>query len=174
MIKHWFTSFLTQKYSTGQKLGLDLGSGYRNWHEFFRCEYVAFDLPSKMKQEKQKRPDVCGTATVLPFKDDVFDFLTCYSVFPYIVNLDAALKEIYRIMKPSGIAVIIIQNPRGMSINKEEYFENRLNSKQLHEKLHSHGFRSIKHKNLKVYFYSLYYNLTSVYAYAIVQTVKQK
>ena len=172
MVKHWFTSFLTQKYSIGKSLGLDLGSGYRNWHEFFCCKYIAFDLPSKMKQEKQKRPDICGTATALPFKDDAFDFLTCYSVFPYVVNLDKCITEIHRVMKTTGIAVIIVQNPRGMSINKEEYFENPLNSKQLHVKLHAHGFRSVKHKSLKVYFYSTYYNLTSVYAYAIVQPIK--
>ncbi|OLC93318.1 MAG: hypothetical protein AUI92_03165 [Thaumarchaeota archaeon 13_1_40CM_3_38_6] len=173
MTKHWFTSFLTRNYSSGKKLGLDLGSGYRNWHEFFNCNYVAFDLPSQINQEKENRPDVCGNAICLPFKDDAFDFLSCYSVLPYVENLDRVFKEIYRVMKPCGIAVIIVQNPRGMKLNKEVDFVNCLDEKKLNKLLHSYGFKSIKYHNLKVYFYSTYYNLTSVYAYAIVQSMKK-
>ncbi|MEO9277733.1 MAG: class I SAM-dependent methyltransferase [Nitrososphaera sp.] len=159
-------------YSSGKKLGLDLGSGYRNWDEFFKCDYIAFDLPSQINQEKQKRPDVCGNAVCLPFKNDTFDFLSCYSVLPYIKNLDVVFKEMYRVMKPYSVAVIIVQNPRGMKLNKEVNFTNCLDTKKLNKLLRSYGFKSIKHHNLKVYFYSTYYDLTSVYAYAIVQPMK--
>ena len=173
MTKHWFTSFLTRKYSREKKLGLDLGSGYRNWHEFFQCDYIAFDLPIQLKQEKEKRPDVCGNAMYLPFKDGVFDFLSCYSVLPYVENLDLLFKEVHRVMKPSGVAIFIVQNPRGMKLNKEVNFVNCLSDRKLNLLLYSHGFSSIKHHNLKVYFYSTYYNFTSVYAYAIVKPAKR-
>lgn len=173
MIKHWFTSFLTEHYSLGKKLGLDLGSGYRNWHEFFKCDYIAFDLPSQINQEKQKRPDVCGNAISLPFKDNTFDFLSCYSVLPYVPNLDIVFNEMYRVVKPCGIVVVIVQNPRGMRLNKEIDFVNCLDTKKLNKLLNLHGFKSIKYHNPKVYFYSTYYDLTSVYAYAIVKSTKK-
>ncbi len=172
MTKHWFTSFLTSHYSRGKKLGLDLGSGYRNWHEFFQCDYVALDLPVKINQEKKNRPDVCGNAMRLPFKDDTFDFLSCYSVLPYVENLNLVFNEVHRVMKPDGVAVFIVQNPRGMKLN-EVNFVNCLSEGKLNKLLQLNGFKSIRHRNLKVYFYSIYYNLTSVYAYAIVQPVKK-
>ena len=72
-------------------------------------------------------------------------------------------------MKTEAIAVIIVQNPRGMNLNKNENLTNRFTMKTLNQKLFSYGFRSIRHKNLKTFFYSTYYDLTSVYAFAIVQ-----
>ena len=51
-------------------------------------------------------------------------------------------------------------------------FENRYNSKNLHDKLRQHNLISIKSKNIKSAFFSLYFDLTSVYAYAIVTPKK--
>lgn len=172
LIKHWFTAYLTSYYSEGKKLGLDVGSGYKNWHEFFKCEYLAFDLPLGLKQLKETRPDVYATACSIPFKDNTFDFLSCYSVLPQVDNVDLALDEMYRVMKPNSTAVFVVQNPRAMKLNKDQKFINKFNSNSLHQKLYSHNFRSIKHKNLKAFFYSTYYDKTSLYAYAIVTPLK--
>jgi len=172
MGKHWFTAYLTSQYSKGKTLGLDLGCGRRNWKEFWKCESIGLDLPSTLKNEIGKRPEICGTSISLPFNDNSFDFLSCYSVLSYVEHVDSALNEIYRVLKPNGIAIIIVVNPRGMEQHKEILWINRFNSKKLHEKLYSHGFKSIKHRNLKSWIFSIYYNLTSVYAYEIVKIRK--
>lgn len=78
----------------------------------------------------------------------------------------------YRVIKPSGTAVVIIMNLRGLALQPKTHFENRYNSSQLHAKLKEHGFKSIKYKNPKAFFLSMYYDRTSVYAYAIVQPKK--
>ena len=172
MVKHWFTAYLTSHYSKGKKLGLDLGSGKGNWNEFRKCECIGLDLPSTTERPRENRPEICGTAVCLPFKDDSFDFLYSYSVLSYVNDLDETLNEIYRVLKPNSEAVFIVVNPRGMALHKDVDWKNRLHQKILHQKLKEHGFNSIKNKNLKAWFYSTYYNFSSVYAYAIVRSQK--
>lgn len=154
-------------------MGLDVGSGNRNWKEFCKCDCIGIDLPLTLKNPKENLPDVCGSAVSLPFRDNSFDFLSCYSVLSYVEDLDGSLQEIHRVLKSNGFAVIIVVNPRGMALHKEVYWKNRLNSEKLHKKLFLNGFKSIKHRNPKALLYSIYYNLTSVYAYAIVQPIKE-
>jgi len=173
LTKHRFIAFLSSYYSARKKMGLDSGCGYRNWNEFYKCECIGFDLPLTLQNKKDQRPDICGTAHYLPFKDNSFDFLACYTTLPYISDVDSVLQEMYRVMRPKSVAVIIVQNPRGLALHEEQQYANRFDSKKLHKKLFSHGFKSIKHKNPKVFFYSAFYDLTSVYAFAIVEPIKK-
>ena len=118
------------------------------------------------------KPHIFGTGTNLPFPDNSFDLVTCYSVIPYVPEIDKFLNEMFRVLSPKGVAVIIIMNLRGLALHPNEYHPNKFNSKQLDNKLSEHGFESIKYKNLKALFYSKYFDFTSVYAYAIVTPKK--
>jgi len=173
LAKHWFTAFLTSHYTERKNLGLDLGCGRRNWEEFWNCDCIGIDLPANLSTGQGQHPEIFATAEYLPFKDNSFDFLSCYSVLSYVDNIDKTLDEIYRIIKPKGVVVIIVVNPRGMKLHKDIYWKNRLDSQKLEKILESHEFKSVKHKNLKTLIFSFYYNLTSVYAYAIVQPKKR-
>ena len=170
MSKHWFIAFLVSNYSKKKKIGLDLGSGQRNWKEFFQCDHIGLDLPIKLHNKKEERPDISGTIVELPFVNNSFDFISCITVLPYVKNVDNAFREIYRVMKPNGVAIIIIQNPRGIKLHeKTQNYINKFTMKTLTKKLIFYGFKSIRHKNLKTFFYSTYFNFTSVYAFAIVK-----
>jgi len=46
----------------------------------------------------------------LPFPDEYFDVIICIGVLEYLSKDDLALKEIYRVLKPHGIAIITIWN----------------------------------------------------------------
>jgi len=46
----------------------------------------------------------------LPFEDNSFDVITAIGVFEYLDKDDKALAEIYRVLKPSGRAVIECRN----------------------------------------------------------------
>ena len=126
-----------------------------------------------MKNVKEK-PNCYANGENLPFKDDSFDFITSYSVIPYVENIDKFLNEMYRVSKNNAIAVITIMNLKSLARDPDGYYPNKFSSKQLEKKLLQHGFKSVKTKNLKALFWSSYFNKTSVYSYAIVKCIKNK
>ena len=75
-------------------------------------------------------------------------------------------------MKPQGIGVIIYVNRRGMNQHEDVNWINRLDPRFMNKKLAEHGLKSIRHKNLKALFYSIYFNFTSVYGFSIVKSKK--
>lgn len=173
MVKHWFTSYLTSYYSQNQKLGLDIGSGRKNWREFCNCNMIGIDLNDTLLNTKELRPEVCASADSLPFAENSFDFVMCYSVLSYIPDIDKTLDDVHRVLKSNGVAVFIVINNRGMKLHPNIDWIHKLNSKNLIQKLKEHNFQSIKKKNLKSWIFSTYYDLTSVYAYAIVHPVNK-
>jgi len=78
----------------------------------------------------------------------------------------------HRVMKPDGIAVIIIMNLKALAKDPNGYYPNKLSSKQLDKKLKEHNFKSIKNQNLKAFIWSTYFDKTSVYSYSIVKPIK--
>ncbi len=62
-------------------------------------DYTTTDLNSPIADVKA---DICD----LPFKDDQFDFIICNHVLEHIPNDTQAMKEIYRVLKPGGTAIL--------------------------------------------------------------------
>jgi len=172
LAQHKFTSYLTKHYSTNKKFGLDIGCRQRPYDDLYQCKYVGIDLPSSISYGENITPDIFSSGEFLPFKDNSFDFITCYSVIPYVKNIDRFFDEMNRVMQSSGVAIIIIMNIKGLNLQPETKFEQRYSSKDLQKKLEEHNFISIKHSNPKAFFLSTYYDKKSVYAYAIVKPKK--
>jgi ubiquinone/menaquinone biosynthesis C-methylase UbiE len=61
---------------------------------------------------------VLSTATQLPFLDSTFDGILCIEVIEHIPDLEAALSEIARVLKPGGRAIIIDKNPVGVGYHR--------------------------------------------------------
>lgn len=172
--RHWFTTYLTKHYSTNKNFGLDIGCRTRPYDEIYNCKYLGIDLLTKSMKHYEVKPDIFADGKSLPFKDNTFDFVTTYSVVPYVKNIDKFFSEMYRVMKPKSIAIIIIMNLRGLALQSHEHFENKFSSRDLHRVLKRHHFRSRKFLNLKTLIFSWYFDLTSVYGYAIVEPVKNR
>ena len=172
MAKHWFTTYLTDFYSKNKKIGLDIGCGKQPYKKIYNCQYVGIDIPSNQMENVKKKPNFFANGENLPFKDNTFDFISCYSVIPYVENIDKFLNELYRISNNNCIAVIIIMNLRALSRDSNTHYSNKFSSKELTKKLEDYGFKSIKSKNPKTLFWSTYFNSTSVYSYAIVKCCK--
>jgi ubiquinone/menaquinone biosynthesis C-methylase UbiE len=49
---------------------------------------------------------VQGTAVPLPFPDDTFDAITCLEALEFLPNSEAALREMVRTLKPSGVLMV--------------------------------------------------------------------
>lgn len=75
-------------------------------------EYFSADLNSPLAEYKMDIRDI-------KFNDNYFDFVICNHVLEHIENDGKAMAEIYRVLKPSGIA--ILQVP--ISLNLEKTFE---------------------------------------------------
>ena len=61
--------------------------------------YTTTDLNSPIADVKA---DICD----LPFKDDSFDFIICNHVLEHIPDDTKAMQELYRVLAPSGTAVV--------------------------------------------------------------------
>lgn len=48
-----------------------------------------------------------AVATQLPFKDEAFDVALCTQVYEYVAEIDTALSELYRVLRPGGRALIL-------------------------------------------------------------------
>ena len=170
MTKHWFHQYLIEYYSKGKKLAIDLGCGIKNYDANFKCEYIGIDLPTYFNGKTYA--DVYSDVSFLPFSDNSFDLAVSYSVLPLVNNLDKALDEMHRVLKHDGVGVIVIMNLKGLALQPNRFFNNRLSSKILLCKLKEHGFRSILHKNIKTWIWSTWFDKTSVYGYAVVTPLK--
>ena len=48
-----------------------------------------------------------GNASAMPFKDETFDFTFCQAAFKNFSEPVQAIREMYRVLKPGGVAVIL-------------------------------------------------------------------
>lgn len=53
---------------------------------------------------------VCADATKLPFKDNSFDRIIATEVLEHISDDQKAIAEMYRVLKPGGIAIVTVPN----------------------------------------------------------------
>lgn len=77
-------------------------------------EVEGIDLSSSMVQLAQRRCAgysgarfQCGDVTQLPYADATFDVAVCTQVYEYVADVDAALRELQRVLKPGGRALVV-------------------------------------------------------------------
>lgn len=85
---------------------------YKRFRKLKNLDYITTDLNSPLADVKA---DICN----LPFKNNEFDFILCNHVLEHIPDDTKAMQEIYRILKPGGIA--ILQIPQ--DLKREKTFE---------------------------------------------------
>lgn len=83
------------KFGEYQVTGLDIS---RTFVEIARQNAARANLPVDFRQ---------GNASAMPFPDETFDFLFCQAAFKNFAQPLAALREMYRVLKPGGKALII-------------------------------------------------------------------
>jgi predicted SAM-dependent methyltransferase len=121
---------------------------YKRFKELSNIEYVTTDLNSPIADVKA---DICD----LPFTDNEFDFIICNHVLEHIPNDDKAMKELYRVLKNKGTAILqvpydknrsktfeddTITNPKDRSRIFGQYDHVRIYGMDYFKKLRSIGF----------------------------------
>ncbi|HSJ12114.1 MAG TPA: methyltransferase domain-containing protein [Gillisia sp.] len=85
---------------------------YSRFRKLKNLDYTTTDLNSPLADIKA---DICQ----LPFEDDSYDFILCNHVLEHIPDDTKAMRELYRVLKPGGTA--ILQIPQDLS--RETTFE---------------------------------------------------
>jgi ubiquinone/menaquinone biosynthesis C-methylase UbiE len=81
-----------------------------------------------------------GSIEILPFEDSIFDALSCTQTLLYVEDMDKALAEFYRVLKPRGRIAIVETDWSGAIINSHD--------QQLTRRILDAWGRAVKNPNL--------------------------
>lgn len=98
---------------------------YKRFREMKNLDYTTTDLNSPLADVKA---DICN----LPFKDNEFDVIFCNHVLEHIPDDTKAMLELYRVLKPNGMA--ILQIPQDLS-RAETFEDNSVTDKKERAKI---------------------------------------
>ena len=98
----------------------DIGGGYgrlangylKRAHKVIIFDYSKTELEQAKEIYGDKIETRAGDIYKLPFKDDELDGLMMIRVTHHLKDMDKALAELYRVLKPGGVAVIEVANKR--------------------------------------------------------------
>lgn len=107
---------------------VDLGSGDGVINKFLKedIELISLDLSINLLRLNGNVNKINASATSLPFKDEIADFLISFTAIQDIPDTHKVIKEMARILKPNSEAVIsFLKNSRkrkDISEGLERYF----------------------------------------------------
>lgn len=87
---------------------LDVGAGLCLLAPLVRGTYVAIDLTAEMLGATPLR--AVALAGALPFAEASFDSVVCVSVMQYVLDVEGALLEFERLLRPGGQIVLLVPN----------------------------------------------------------------
>ena len=123
---------------------LDVGCGKGRFarvlaERFSRASIVAFDLAEAMLQHVPAGVSACaGSMTALPFPAGAFDCAYATESLEHAVEIDKAVAEMCRVVKPGGRIVIIDKNSQQWGRLKTPEWEKWFGRKELERLLARH------------------------------------
>lgn len=101
--------------ATAESRVLEVGVGGGNVLERIPGRRVGIDLSPFILQKAQARLGaaaglVRGDAMMLPFADGVFDRVYCSEVLEHVLEPEAVVREMRRVLRPAGWAVVSVPN----------------------------------------------------------------
>lgn len=86
---------------------------YKRFKKLKHLDYTTTDLNSPIADVKA---DICN----LPFEDDSYDTIICNHVLEHIKDDTKAMKELYRVLKPRGMAILQIPQDLNRKVTYED------------------------------------------------------
>ena len=123
---------------------------YKKFKSFLHWDYTTTDLFSPLADVKA---DLCN----LPFESNTYDLILCNHVLEHIPDDEKAIKEIYRILKPRGTAILQVplnenrnttfednslEDPKERARIFGQYDHVRIYGKDYYDRLKSVGFEA--------------------------------
>jgi malonyl-CoA O-methyltransferase len=135
---------LIEKHNPKSLLDLGCGKGRYLKHisaKFPDIEIYGCDISNKVTKSLTKIVEVKHGAIVnIPFEDQQFDLVFTVEALEHCVNLDAALREINRVVKPNGTILIVDKNISKLGRLELPDWEQWFDTKELERKLHNLEF----------------------------------
>jgi ubiquinone/menaquinone biosynthesis C-methylase UbiE len=86
---------------------LDVGCGVKPYESLFTVdEYIGMDYNGEGETYSKEKADFLYDGKHIPFEDSSFDSVFSSEVFEHVFNPDELVQEIYRVLKPRGVALI--------------------------------------------------------------------
>lgn len=126
---------------------LDLGCGKGRFarvlgERYPRASMVGFDLAEAMLRHVPAGVSACaGSMTALPFRSEAFDCVYATESLEHAVEIDLAVAEMCRVVRPGGRIVIIDKNAREWGRLKTPEWEQWFGRKELEKLLARHCAR---------------------------------
>jgi ubiquinone/menaquinone biosynthesis C-methylase UbiE len=123
---------------------LDVGCGKGRFarvlaERFPESGMVAFDLAEAMLRHVPAGISPCaGSMTALPFQSESFDFAYATESLEHAVDIDGAVAELCRVVKPGGRIVVIDKNVEQWGRLKTPQWETWFGRRQLEDLLGKH------------------------------------
>ena len=86
---------------------------YKRFKKQANLDYTTTDLESPLADVKA---DICN----LPFENDCYDVILCNHVLEHIPDDTKAMQELYRVLKPGGMAVLQIPQDLNRAVTFED------------------------------------------------------
>lgn len=125
------TKELILKYTVPGKI-LDVGVGLGRLLDLLPDSYEKYGMDislNYLKHTKQKNIKVCMSLIEdMPYNDKYFDTIICTDVLEHVLDLNDALKNIFRVLKTNGILIIRVPYKENLII----YLDRKMPYKYVH------------------------------------------
>lgn len=151
---------------------LDVGSGTGILYEYLtfikkNSRNIIFSdfsekMLSKLKTKYNHNSVCCYDNHFIPFKDNSFNKIVCFSAFPHFDNKKQVLKEFYRIIKNNGFGMILHFDSSDNLNNMHCKLNTPVNNdklpkiNKLNEMINETGFNVIESHETDTLYYSLW------------------
>lgn len=128
---------LMSRFTVDASRVLEVGCGLKHYARFSKSEYIGIDI--------FLRPDIIASAEALPFRDKCFDRIVIFDVIEHVKRVDQALRDCRRVLKPSGLILLLTPNTLGLGIYDSFADPTHLHHFtwfSLRKKLHKNGLRA--------------------------------
>ncbi|MFW5748394.1 MAG: class I SAM-dependent methyltransferase [Chloroflexota bacterium] len=103
----------------GDEVVLDIGSASGPYYQPLmaraaEARYVALDYSAGMLQKNNAQYRVQGDGQQLPFREDVFDVVMANHMLYHLEDIEAAIKEFRRVLKPGGLLMVATNSTQSM------------------------------------------------------------
>jgi SAM-dependent methyltransferase len=123
---------------------LDIGCGIKPYAHLYRStEYVGLEIDTPQNR-LSKNADYFYDGNNFPFDDASFDSVVANEVFEHVFNPDQFLREMLRILKPGGVALLTM--PFVWDEHEQPYDFARYSSFGIKSLLEKHGFEIVEQR----------------------------
>jgi len=121
LLDKWLDKFLPARGDGVRMLDLGCGTGYHLAKYRERgFELVGVDGSDEMlKEARNLNPEIefhQGDVTDIPLPGAGFDYVVCIEVLRYLPDIESCVREIFRMLKPGGVALVTAAPPMQVTL----------------------------------------------------------